>query len=243
MGVLGNPALVLNADFRPLSYYPLSLCSWQNTVKSVFLDRVLIIKSYDQEGPIYVHVPKEQQKRAITFLNSYVFSSLEWMVDYEILEKIENIGSVERIRGIQMYALNRLFDYSRLARMIENDQKNKSLAYSINEMIQDLNKVIWKDLNSNTSINLYNRNLQKGYVNILFNIMKETKTQSAYSKRNGANIKFDESDIRPVILSELMSLQKKIKSGLKQVKDKNTKDHLNYLNLLIRKTIENILTE
>jgi len=201
------------------------------------------IKSYDQEGPIYVHVPKEQQKRAITFLNSYVFSSLEWMVDYEILEKIENIGSVERIRGIQMYALNRLFDYSRLARMIENDQKNKSLAYSINEMIQDLNKVIWKDLNSNTSINLYNRNLQKGYVNILFNIMKETKTQSAYSKRNGANIKFDESDIRPVILSELMSLQKKIKSGLKQVKDKNTKDHLNYLNLLIRKTIENILTE
>ena len=93
------------------------------------------------------------------------------------------------------------------------------------------------------SINLYNRNLQKGYVNILFNIMKETKTQSAYSKRNGANIKFDESDIRPVILSELMSLQKKIKSGLKQVKDKNTKDHLNYLNLLIRKTIENILTE
>jgi len=49
MGVLGNPALVLNADFRPLSYYPLSLCSWQNTVKSVFLDRVLIIKSYDQE--------------------------------------------------------------------------------------------------------------------------------------------------------------------------------------------------
>ena len=33
------PALVLNADYRPLSYYPLSLWSWQDTVKSVFLDR------------------------------------------------------------------------------------------------------------------------------------------------------------------------------------------------------------
>ena len=30
------PALVLNADFRPLSYYPLSLWCWQDAVKSVF---------------------------------------------------------------------------------------------------------------------------------------------------------------------------------------------------------------
>ena len=37
------PALVLNADYRPLSYYPLSLWSWQDTVKSVFLDRVIIL--------------------------------------------------------------------------------------------------------------------------------------------------------------------------------------------------------
>ena len=48
MSALGNPALVLNADFRPLSYYPLSLCSWQNTVKSVFLNRVFVIERYDQ---------------------------------------------------------------------------------------------------------------------------------------------------------------------------------------------------
>ena len=26
----GCPALVLNADFRPLSYYPLSLWAWQD---------------------------------------------------------------------------------------------------------------------------------------------------------------------------------------------------------------------
>ena len=37
------PALVLNADYRPLSYYPLSLWSWQEVIKSVFLDRVIIV--------------------------------------------------------------------------------------------------------------------------------------------------------------------------------------------------------
>ncbi len=42
------PALVLNADFRPLSYFPLSLWSWQDAVKAVFLDRVNIISTYDR---------------------------------------------------------------------------------------------------------------------------------------------------------------------------------------------------
>jgi 5-methylcytosine-specific restriction endonuclease McrA len=42
------PALVLNADFRPLSYFPLSLWSWQETVKAVCLDRVNIISHYDR---------------------------------------------------------------------------------------------------------------------------------------------------------------------------------------------------
>ncbi len=43
-----SPALVLNADFRPLSYYPLSLWSWQEAVKAVFLDRVNIVSEYDR---------------------------------------------------------------------------------------------------------------------------------------------------------------------------------------------------
>ncbi len=42
------PALVLNADFRPLSYYPLSLWSWQDTIKAVFMDRVNIVSEYEK---------------------------------------------------------------------------------------------------------------------------------------------------------------------------------------------------
>jgi len=42
------PALVLNADYRPLSYYPLSLWSWQDSIKSVFLDRVITVSNYDR---------------------------------------------------------------------------------------------------------------------------------------------------------------------------------------------------
>ena len=43
------PALVLNADYRPLSYYPLSLWCWQDAVKSVFLERVNIVSNYERK--------------------------------------------------------------------------------------------------------------------------------------------------------------------------------------------------
>ncbi len=45
----GYPALVLNADFRPLSYYPLSLWPWQEAVKAVFSERVNVVSEYDRE--------------------------------------------------------------------------------------------------------------------------------------------------------------------------------------------------
>ena len=44
----GFPALVLNADFRPLSYYPLSLWPWEEAVKAVYQDRVDVVSLYDK---------------------------------------------------------------------------------------------------------------------------------------------------------------------------------------------------
>ena len=41
------PALVLNADYRPLNYFPLSLWGWQDVVKAVFLQRVDIVQKYE----------------------------------------------------------------------------------------------------------------------------------------------------------------------------------------------------
>lgn len=42
------PALILNADYRPLSYYPLSIWPWQEAVKAIFRDSVTVISNYDR---------------------------------------------------------------------------------------------------------------------------------------------------------------------------------------------------
>lgn len=65
----GWPALVLNADYRPLSYYPLSLWPWQEVIKAVFLDRVEVVSNYDHR----VHSPSfEMQLPSVVALKSYV---------------------------------------------------------------------------------------------------------------------------------------------------------------------------
>jgi 5-methylcytosine-specific restriction endonuclease McrA len=63
------PALVLNADYRPLSYYPLSLWSWQDAIKAIFLDRVNVLSHYDRR----VHSPSFEMKLpSVVCLKAYV---------------------------------------------------------------------------------------------------------------------------------------------------------------------------
>lgn len=63
------PSLVLNADFRPLSYFPLSLWSWQDTIKAVFMDRVTVLSEYDR----VVHSPSlEVRLPSVISLKDYV---------------------------------------------------------------------------------------------------------------------------------------------------------------------------
>jgi len=64
-----HPTLVLNADYRPLSYYPLSLWSWQDAIKAVFLDRVDIVAEYD----FNIHSPSRQMRLpSVVSLRTYV---------------------------------------------------------------------------------------------------------------------------------------------------------------------------
>lgn len=63
------PCLILNADFQPLSYYPLSLWSWQDTIKAVFLDRVNVVNYYDRtvSSPTF-----EMQLPSVVSLKDYL---------------------------------------------------------------------------------------------------------------------------------------------------------------------------
>ena len=41
-------ALVLNADFQPLSYFPLSLFGWEDAIKAVVKGSHVVVAEYDE---------------------------------------------------------------------------------------------------------------------------------------------------------------------------------------------------
>ncbi len=62
-------ALVLNADYRPLSYFPLSLWPWETSIKAKYLDRVDILSEYDQ----VVRSPSTEMRiPSVVVLRAYV---------------------------------------------------------------------------------------------------------------------------------------------------------------------------
>jgi 5-methylcytosine-specific restriction endonuclease McrA len=63
------PALVLNADYTPLSYVPLSLWSWQDTVRAVYRGAVTVLSTYD----IDIRSPSTSMALpSVIVLNKYV---------------------------------------------------------------------------------------------------------------------------------------------------------------------------
>ncbi|MBL4595504.1 MAG: HNH endonuclease [Robiginitomaculum sp.] len=74
MGVItpaarGWPCLVLNADYAPLSYQPLSLIPWQDAIKDVFLERVQMVAQYDH---VVCSPSAKMQLPSVVALKSYI---------------------------------------------------------------------------------------------------------------------------------------------------------------------------
>lgn len=63
--------LVLNADYRPLCYFPLSVCSWQDAVRAMFTGRVDVAEFYEE----YIHSPSFSIKiPSVIVLKNFVSS-------------------------------------------------------------------------------------------------------------------------------------------------------------------------
>ena len=110
------------------------------------------------------------------FLQDQLFTTPEWMIDNNILNKIENNGNVERIRGLQVRTLENVLDFGRLGRMIENETLNGKEAYTLTEMMNDLRSGIFSELRSGKKIDTYRRNLQRAYVDRLKYLLTEEQS-------------------------------------------------------------------
>lgn len=179
-------------------------------------------KTYDQEGAVFIPVPKERQEESMQFLQDQLFTTPEWMIDNNILNKIENNGNVERIRGLQVRTLENVLDFGRLGRMIENETLNGKEAYTLTEMMNDLRSGIFSELRSGKKIDTYRRNLQRAYVDRLEYLLTEEQS----GRRNATSVNVSQSDIRAIARAELNILKRSVRSAIGRTGDTLSRYHL-----------------
>ena len=158
-------------------------------------------KSSDEEQAVYTHVEKAKQKDAIKFLNENVFATPSWLIDKEILSRVEETGITERIRGLQDRTLAQLMNPDRLNRMIENSAVNDNNAYAINEMFDDLINSIFAEVKSRSVVSLYRRNLQRTFLEGLERTLEMESN------------KYEHSDMKAIARAKLKSLKRMLASA------------------------------
>ena len=186
-------------------------------------------KTYDQNGAVYTHVSKSHQQNCLSFLHQELFQTPTWLLEKEILNKIDFAGAVDRMRRTQTSALNQILDFGRLARMIENEALHGAQAYTLVRMMNDLQDGLWSELAKGSRIDTYRRNLQRAYIDRLSFLMSDSQTPAtgwARTYGNQTRVLVSQSDIRSVARGQLHKLKKDIEKGVKRVSDTNTKYHL-----------------
>lgn len=169
------------------------------------------MKTYDQEGAIYTHVDKAKQRDAVKWLNENIFQTPEWLLDQDILNKIDESSAVSRIKRLQERTLRIMMIESRLERMMENEAVNGSDAYTLVSYFSDVRRGIFSEVRSGRKIDPYRRNLQRSLIEGMKGLMKSDN---------------DISDIKAVVRANLKILRSELKQGASRQSDTISKYHL-----------------
>ena len=185
-------------------------------------------KTYDQDGPVYEMVPEARQREAMDWLEAEVLQTPEWLLNEDVLRRIEGVGAMERMRALQMGALATLLDPQRLARMMEAEVMMGDATYTVREMMDDVRGAVWTELEDASAIDPFRRNLQRGYVEGLQNLMEnEAGTVPSFFRSFGfVNVDISQSDIRAYVRGELQTLDRDARRAENRTRDRMTRLHL-----------------
>ncbi|MGH7481445.1 MAG: zinc-dependent metalloprotease [Longimicrobiales bacterium] len=205
--------------------------------------------AYTQErygtGPRFEPVERARQAEAVRFLNDNVFDVPDWLLDREILRRIEAAGAVERIRDEQMDVLNSLLAESRLDRLIEFEAfaEGPARTYSVADLLRDLRDGIWTEYQAGSgpvAVDVYRRNLQRGFLQLLKTRLDPPPPPPAAPGDDDGEEPPGPilSDVRPVFRGELRWLQQSLTDALPRAANAMTRLHTADLLMEVERLLE-----
>ncbi len=200
-------------------------------------------KVVGEDGPVYVPVSAERQRAAVRFLVDEGFTTPEWLLDTEILGRIEPAGISDRVQRLQEGAMDRILDPIRLARLAEAEWLDEE-AYPAAELMDDLQDGLFSELASGGAIDPARRSLQRAYVDRLGELLSGEGSSippqfanAAYGYRPQAS---NRSEVQPLSRGALLTLQSPLERSLARDTTNNNRAERTQL-LVLQARIENIL--
>jgi hypothetical protein len=115
-----------------------------------------------------------------------------------------------------------------LGKLVDAEAALGNNAYQVIELLNDLKKGIWSELAARKTIDIYRRNLQKSYVNILSNLLNPPPPQSLNIQGITLTVSSgnDKSDVSSVVRAHLTSLRTEVNAAAVGTADPMSKYHL-----------------
>jgi hypothetical protein len=194
-------------------------------------------KTVEQSGNVFEVTPKATQKEAVAFLHKQLFETPSWMLDKNILNRI-NSPVFEQISSVQDNALGSILSSARLGRMITSNNRFDN-AYTMEELFSDLKKGIWSELPARKKIDNYRRNLQKSYVERMIALMTPTapiQLGGGITLSFGPDVK--KTDISSMVRAHLSALRSEIVTAAPLIPDTMSRYHLQDLAERIKSALD-----
>ncbi|OUT40162.1 MAG: hypothetical protein CBB66_03095 [bacterium TMED6] len=142
----------------------------------------------------FIVVDAKDQRRAINFLDKYILSSDFFMFPPELLNKLAPTrlddfeGTLwymdqldypihKTIKNLQTRTLNNIYRLDVISRIHNNELRFNSdqEIFTLFEMFDSMNNIIWIELKNQDSVNSFRRELQNHHIDLMINIFKNKK--------------------------------------------------------------------
>lgn len=167
-------------------------------------------------------VPKEKQRAAVQFLHEELFNTPSWLKNEKVLKLTGRTVLLDPL-NLQRRVLAIITSHDIIINLLRFQTSEPNKAYTFNELLQDLESGIWKELQTKSPINdLYRRNVQKIYAERLIELLMY-RLGSEHDVLGGTNFY---TDTYSILRENVRKLIAKINDVLPRYKDEMSRIHL-----------------
>ncbi len=193
-------------------------------------------------GETFVRVPEAKQRAAVKFLIENAFTTPTKLLDPKIVNQFKYSGVANEVASQQRSLLSSLLSSSRLNRLFDSEVLNGDKAYTVVELVTDVQNGVFSELkDQEPKIDPLRRILQRSYIDILSREFRDNAPTP--SGPIGRALPINESggrlsELRAVARVALKRLDGQVAAAQEKAKDIATVAHLEDVRAQIRDILE-----